>query len=586
MTSVRRSCAVGALAALALLPAEASGQFFDDATTGQFYRVEAAMTVGRTFAEVRIERVAPHAIAPPAPLAPLRLPVPLGALTGQIIELPERQRLYVAGLDARGTARLMEIDLLGRQIREVAPRAGAGPAYAVRMLAAPDAAKLYVAWYASAVTPATDIYDGNSLVWLGDTVEFAPDERAAGFEHQPPYLWTLDGAGRPLLLDTDRDRVVRSFDYRRWLGPHYGVVADAWRDLLLVRLDLGHDRYQVVDVVSGEIGPPLDLEGIRQAQPRLALAGRLLVLIDMERRPPRRARWSETAIALGGGAIYDLRAGGRVDEFQLIVPPNLPAFAVGTHADPTAPGRLWIYVPGDDQRLDFDLPACDFRAPRGDAVRAELVGRWGGAGDPTLYRYRLAVAASSPAAVGALAIRAGRESERTSKPEGWGVDLIDRDRWVRWTNGLGPAADDVAPDSIRGGFVIAADSETRPGIAEYRVQAAIGLPRGCESDDRFLDNSIAGYTIAPERVDTDDPRKLARRLAEIVEQACEIGWAGEGDCPRLIAAAEALESSKADRHAAAQLFRDALAGADLNDSAAAVLSDAAAAVEAALESSS
>ncbi len=267
-----------------------------------------------------------------------------------------------------------------------------------------------------------------------------------------------------------------------------------------------------------------------------------------------------------------------MDDFYLITPPELPAWAVGTLGEPTAPGRLHIYVPGDDERLDLEVPACDRRAPDGEGVAAQLHVRWDSTG---IYQYRLAVAASSPAA-GALAIRAGRESERTSKPDGWGVDLIDRDRWVRWTNGLGPATDDVSPGDERGGFVIAARAQTRPGIVEYRVQAALGLPRGCESERRFLDNGARGHTIGPERVTTDDPRKLARRLAELVERACELGWVSANDCPGLESAAAALESGEGDRAAALGRFRTALSDARTNGPATTLLDDAATAVENAL----
>ncbi len=580
-TQARLAFAPAALAALLILPADSDAQFpFTDAATGQFYRIEPEMTAARTFSEVRIERAAPHALAPPAPVAPLPLPLPLAALTGQIVELPRHQRIYFAGLDSGGAVHLLEVDLVGRLIRKVPPRLGSGPAYAVSALAAPDGSKLYVNWFSSGAMAATDIYDGASLGWLGDTVEFWADERALGFEHEPPYLWALVSDGRPALVHTGSDRVERTFDYQRWLGPAPGAVADAWNDLLLLRLDVGHDRFQVVDVVSGELGPPLDLEGYRQALPRLALDGRFLALIDIERRAPRRGWRNPAAVAVGSGAVYDLRDGGKVDDFFLITPLELPAWAVGTLGDPTAPGRLHIYVPGDDERLELGVPACERRTPVGDAVDADLEARWESTG---IYQYRLAVAASSPAAVGGLAIRAGREAERTSKPDGWGVDLIDGDRWVRWTNGLGPASDDVGPGGERDGFVIAARPDTRPAIVEYRVQAALGLPRGCESEKRFLDNSARGHTIGPERVTTDDPRKLARRLGELVERACELGWVSAPDCTGLVAAAEALGSRESERAAAIERFRAALSEAQANGPAAALLDDALAAVASAVE---
>lgn len=564
---------------------DATAQFASREATGQFYRVAPPPTTQRYFTAVAIERVAPRALAMPAPVEPVQLDVPLRALTGQILELPERQRIYITAADADGSLRLFEIDLLARQARQVTPRPGEGPPYAARVLVAPDASKLYVQWLSPGFAPYTDIYDGQTLLWLGRTSEFQPDERAAGFEHRPPYLWTLDSRDRPVLVDTQRDRVVRRFDYRRRFGPVYAAVADAWRDLILVRLELGRDRYQVVDIVSGETGPPLDLEGYRRAQARLVLGGRVLVLIDMERQAPRpRRTWSETAIATGGGAIYDLRSGRALGEFRLIVPPALPVAAVGTHADPGLPGRLWIHVPGDYQRFDLELPACNRKGPRGDRVAAQVEARWDAPADPLRYGYRVRVSAASDAAVGALAIESGRVTERTAAPDGWGVDLIKRDRWVRWTNGLGPSSDDIAPGTARSGFVIAAKPGTRPGIAAYRIQAATGLARGCESDDRFLKNSARGYIIAPERVESDEPRKLAQRLKRLVERACDIQWIEASECAALLSSAARVESARTNRLEAAQRFLERLSRTTFRDrGAAVVLSDAVSAVIEALE---
>jgi len=578
------SRAVFLLAVLAVTQGNAAAQFRDNSTMGQFYRLEPPLTAQRYFDAVRIERVSPLSIAMPPPVEPVPLRVALSALTGQILELPGRQRIYFTAVNAAGFLSLFEVDLLTREARQVLPQPDVGMPYAVDMLVAPDASKLYVQWFAPGFPPRTDIYDGQTLRWLGRTSEFRPDQRAAGFEHRPPYMWTLDPANRAVLVDTGRDRVARVFDYQRWFGPVYGVIADAWRDLLLVRLEVGHDRYHVVDVVSGEIGPPLDLADNRAAHPRLVLGGRALVLIDMERRPYRRDRsWSETAIATGSGAIYDLRAGPLLGEFRLALPYEFPVSAVGTNADPSVPGRLWVHVPGDDERFDLGRPACDRKSPRGDELTAQIEARWDAASDdPLRYGYSVEVVASSEIAAGALAIEIGRETERTGAPDGWGVDLIKRDRWIRWTNGLGPADEDIAPGTAKVGFVVAGKADTRPGIAEYRIQAAIGLPRGCESDDRFLKNSVKGYTIGPVTVDTAIPRKLAQRLERLVQEACDIGWVEKGDCATLRSAASAVESTDTDRTAAVDRFLQALADASLRNSAVMVLTDAALAVKGAI----
>jgi hypothetical protein len=552
---------------------------------GQYYSVQPPQPGERSFNVVRIERVAPHSLAFPPPVTPLRVPTTLRALTGQVIELPERQRLYFSAFDAAGVLRLFEIDLLGREVREIAPRPGMGVPYGAHLLASPDADKIYVQWFTSGTLPGTDIYDGASLHWLGQTSAFRPDERAVGFQNQEPFLWTLDLGNRPVLVDTQRDRVVRVFDYERLFGPTYGVVSDAWRDLLLVRAEVGHDRYRVVDTVSGELGPALDLDGYRQAQPRFALAGRILVLIDMERQPPSRARsWRETAIATGRGLVYDLRSGERLRDFSLIVPPEFPVSAVGTTPDPGLPGRLWLHVPGDDERMDFSVASCSRKTPAGDRLRASVEIAWTG-DEPRRYTYRVHVSETSDGAAAAFAVRAGRESERTDAPDGWGLDLIDGDRWVRWMNGLGPASENVAVGASRGGFALTAKSGSRPGIGEYRIQAAMGLPRGCESDDRFLDNSLRGFTVVPEPVAPASTAESARRLARLTERSCEIGWIEPGRCDELggLATAAVTVTATEDRAAAVRAFLAALASDVAAGNARVVLGDAARAVLATLE---
>jgi hypothetical protein len=585
VTSSSRPFATSLLAlATCLSPhTDAIAQIGAGAAVGQFYLVEPPSAATRYFDAVRIERVAPHAMVMPAPFEPIRLGPQLQALTGQILEVPDRQRIYFTAVDGGGAIRVFEIDLMRREARQIAPPASSVPPYAARMLTAPDASKLYIQWFRYGSAIDTDIYDGQSLRWIGSTRDFRPDERAAGFEHRAPYMWTLDTANRPVLVDTSRDAVVRVFDYQRVFGPVLGVVGDIWRDLILVRLDAGHDRYHVVDALSGEVGPPLDLDGYRLALPRLVMDGRFLALIDMERRPPGRSRWAETAIATGVGVLYDLRDGRQLEEFRFFAPHELPVSAVGTTADQTIPGRLWIHVPSDDARFDLDLPACGQRTRNGGELDAVIEARWDPSGESHRYAYRARVAPSSQAAAGAIAVRAGRETDRTGVPDGWGVDLIERDRWVRWTNGLGPSTEDVAPGTALAGFVVEAHSDTRPGIAEYRIQAAIGLPRGCESEDRFLENSLGGHTIAPERVDTDDPHELAERLQELVQRACEIGWVEQGSCGSLESAAAAVESASTGRAGAVERFVQELAAARTETNGAVLLRDAAAAVREAIE---
>ncbi len=587
MKRLRKSVAIllGALAFLADSGGDALAQFGGDAAVGQFYSIEPPMSAATTFDAVRIERVAPQGLVAPPPFDLIPIGIPLRALTGQILELPERQRLFFTGVDASGRLRAFEIDLIRREARHVVPPRGSAPPFAARMLATADGSKLYVQWYAGETEPPTNIYDGINLRWLSRTYDFRADERAIGFESPSPYLWTLNLASQPVLVDAQRDLVVNVFDYQRWFGPVPGVIADVWRDVLLVRLDAGHDRFQLVDVVSGEIGPPYDLEGYSHAQPRLVLNGRFLVLVDMERRPARGRSWAETAIALGGGTIHDLRNGGLMDEFRVVVPIDFPVSAVGTTTDPGLPGRLWIHVPGDQQRFDFELPGCRRNVEGKKGLEAFLDSRWNSGSGADFYRYRVRVDASSQLAAGAMAVEAGRETDRTTAPDGWGVDLVKRDQWVRWTNALGPAEEDIEPGMSLSAFVVAAREETRPGIVEYRIQAATGLPRGCESDDRFLKNGVSGYTLGPERVETIDPRKLAQRLEKLVDRACDIGWVGSEDCPSLESAAEAVESARTERTDALDRFLEALLIANLRDEARVVLSDAAAAIREVLEPS-
>ena len=568
--------AARALALLALLPAGANAQFGEGKAVGQFYRVEPPLSVDRSFFGVRVERVAPNSLAMPPPLDVIPVGVPIRALTGQITELPQRGRIYFTILDSAGALRLIELDLIRREARVVSPPAGAPMPYAAQLLVTSSGSKLYVQWFGPGYIPETYIYDGFSLALLGRTSQFLPDERAAGFEARDPYLWTLDFSNRPVLVDAQRDRVETAFDYQRWFGQVRAVVSDAWRDVLLYRLDVGRDRYQLVDVRSGEVGPPLDLEGYGSVQPRLAQSGRLLVLIDMERRPLRNAtRYAETAIALGGGTIYDLRARRRAGEFRLVVPYDLPVSALGTTDDPGLPGRLWVHASGDAQRIDFDMPGCARGTGGGDRLDARLEASWDASEDPGLYRYGVRVADDSEGAVGALAIEAGRLTDRSGAPEGWGMDLIKRESWIRWTNALGPADEDVAPGEAKGGFVISAERDTRPGIAEYRIQAAIGLPRGCESDSRFLKNSLRGYTIAPERVDTIDPRKRAQRLERLVRKACEISWVDPAGCEALRPLAREIVESRSGRAANLERFLDAVASIRMETTASTVLRDAA-----------
>ena len=126
---------------------------------------------------------------------------------------------------------------------------------AVALLAPAHSNKLYIQWWGPGALMETDVYDGETLTWLGTTLDFRPDERALGFEHHSPYAWTIGPGDRLALIDTRSDRLVRYLDTERWLGGLQGVVADTWGDLILFRIAAGGDRYQVVDVVSGEAGP-------------------------------------------------------------------------------------------------------------------------------------------------------------------------------------------------------------------------------------------------------------------------------------------------------------------------------------------
>lgn len=563
-----------AIAAPLLTAATASAQF-DDRTVGQYYRIELPRPTQRNSSfGVRVERLAPGSLAMPAPLDVISVPVPIRALNGRITELPRRGRIYFTVYDAAGAARLLELDLIHRESRLIGEPPGSPPAYDVELLVSSRPAKIYVRWIGPGQPQETQVYDGETLRWLEWTAEFEPNERAAGFEAREPFLWTLDPFGNPVLVDAQRDRVEARFDHRRWLGDIHAAVADAWRDVLLYRIDAGHDRYQLIDVRSGEIGPPLDLEGYGQVQPRLAFAGRVLVNLDIERRPLRSARrLARTAIALGTGQLYDLRDGTSFGGFRVVVPPDLPVASLGTTDDPALPGRLWVHTPIDDERIDLDLPDCRRGVDGGDEVAARLDVAWG-RDDPGFYRYRLRTAEASRSAIGALAIRAGRATDQSGAPEGWGMDLIDRERWLRWTNALGPAEENIAPGEELDGFVIAAERDTRPGIVEYRVQAALGLSRGCESDRRFLENSWPGYTIAPESVDPDDAGELAERLGRLVERACEIDWIDAASCPELGRLAESLADRPPAWGPELSSFREALAAARTRREAEIVLADA------------
>jgi hypothetical protein len=283
-------------------------------------------------------------------------------------------------------------------------------------------------------------------------------------------------------------------------------------------------------------------------------------------------------MASGTGGIYDLPASDRSADFRLAVPFDLPVAALGVTADPTAPGRVWVHTPRDEQRFDFDLPACSRQAPPGDRVNARLEVRGDSADDPRAYFYRLSVDPQSASAAGALAIEAARSTDRTGKPDGWGVDLIARDHWVRWMNALGPASENVPPGGARDGFVIKGRDGTRPGIVEYRIQGATRLPRGCESDDHFLENSVTGHTVAPEPVETRQTGELARRLLDLLQRTCDIGWAAPTACDDLRESALTVQREARDPTAAVDRFLRVLRESDVEPVASLVLGDAARAV--------
>lgn len=577
--------ALGLCAALAATTILSGGravaaQLDAGAVTGAYYRVRPTLSASRTFNSVEVDRLAPASLAAPPPVGPVSLNVPLLALTGQIFELPERLRIYFVGIDRVGAVRLFELDFFSREVSLVLPPSNRAAPTAVTMQASPDLNKFYVQWWSPGAFLETDIYDSESLNWLGSTLNFRPDERAWGFEHAAPYMWTLGAADELQLVDTQTDGIAVVVDPQHWLGPVQAVAADAWRDLVLFRVAASGDRYLVVDIGSGEVGPSLDLPNFGRHVARLEFGGRLLVLLSYERGPPSLYSRRRTPVATGDGVIYDLRQGLRRDEFHLVVPPDFPVAAVGTSADNVAPGRLWVFANGDDQRFDLDIAECRGPVPGGGDIEARIDVSW----NPTearRYGYTVRVAAASEAAAGAVAVESDRGVENAFAPPGWGIDLIQRERWVRWTNGLGPADEDVAPGASAGRFDLLAQPETRPRIAEYRIQAAVGQPRGCESDEVFLKNAISGYTIAPERVTTDDPKRLALRLERLVDRACVIGWIEQPDCePLLDAAKEAVR--RKDRSPALDQFYAGLDASALSGSIAFMLSDAAAAVQATL----
>lgn len=552
---------------------------FGPAAVGSYYTVEPADPAEPLIQELRVERTAPPVLAVPGPVSPIAIRAGLRTLTGQILELPDLQRLYVVGLDAGGRARLIELDLTAQQSREVPPPPGAAPALAVRALVAPDGSKLYVQWLTGIPRPETDIYDGNFLSWLGSTRDFPVADRAARFESRAPYLWTFDYDGSLLQIDTGRDRVVRAFDPRT-LGNGAAEVPDAWRDFALVRLDAGHDRYRVVDVGSGEVGPPLDLDGYRHAIGRLALAARFMALAEVERAGIDRYLGRELYTATGSGTIYDLRGAGPVTDFHLVLAVNLPERGLAVESDPSVAGRLWIYGPGDRQHFDLGVPACDGKPPTGKGVRPEVRVTWR-PDDPHRYAYALALSPGDTTSAWALALQIGEAADSALPPTGWGVDRLDKG-WIRWTNGLGPADQNVAPGDSLAGFQVRARDRARPGFVNYRVQAATGLPRGCESDESFVKNSAAGRAIGPERIPSD-ARGRAKRLVEMVDAACELGRAPASACATLRDAAQSVATAR-DRAAPLDRMETALKGAVIPDSVVArILADATASVREALK---
>ena len=525
---------------LLALPGSASAQLDLTPARGAYYTLEPELTADRFFSSVEVQRVAPGFLAPPAPAAPVETGVQLRGLTGQIFELPEQGRLYFPAVDSRGGIRLFELDLFGRLVREVRPPLARVTPAAVTLLAAQRPDKLYVRWWGPGAVPETEIYNGVTLTWLGTVVDFSPDPRVWGFEHRSPFLWAMGRGEDVVLVDAARDAVVRSIEPARWMPDGSAAVADAWRDLVLLRIGTGA-RYQVVDIVSGEIGPPLQLPYRERAVARLLFAGRLMILLATEPGPLTRYSPFRLSIATGAGTIFDLRTGHELESFNLVVPPELPSYALGTDEDPTVPGRLWVHALGDRQRFAFEqLPSCR-RPPNGKELETAVSVSWD---DRRAYYYSVSVQDGSPQAAGAFALEAGRATTRIQSPPGWGSDRLKGDRWVRWTNGLGPPSENVGAGSSMSGFALVADEETLPNIVAYRVQGAIGLPRGCESDDDFLDNGVAGYTVGPERVDPDDTKELARRLERLVTRACELERLSENACDPLRSLARRVESER------------------------------------------
>lgn len=542
---------------------------------GTFYRLEEPDPFVRSLAAVRIERFAPPALAPPGPIEPIGLPRALRSLTDLVLELPDRQVLFFAGVDGRGFTRLVEIDLIRREAREVVPSQYAGAPYAVRARIAPDGSKLYVQWLGpGGLEPHTDIYDGALLSWIGRTAEFQADLRALEFEHRPPYLWTFDYRDRLVLVDTDRDRVVRTVDPRAPLGSVQGEVVDAWRDLLLVRESI--DRYRVVDVGSGEVGPTRAVTAGPRDLARLVGGGRFLIHLEVDRRVTRHYPGRPTATVTGNGSIHDIRSGDPVGEFHLALAPDVPHWALGTEPDPTTGSRLWVYGPGDRQRFELKVPPCDGRAPPRAEVRPVVDASWNA--ERSRYRYSLTLDGSDRG--WAFALEAGLAVQSARRPDGWGTDRIDGDRWIRWTNGLGPPDENIGPAPKV--FVVEAKPETRPGLVEARVQAEIGLARGCERGDRFLENSTRAWTIGPERVPREAD-ELAGRLQTLTGQVCDLDWLDGTVCTALRDAADAARRALNDGRAAEAMatleaFQSALEGAGGPTSVIRLLEDAAAAV--------
>lgn len=523
-------------------------------TIGRYYRFGAPDAFERTITAVRVERFAPHTLAGPAPIAPVPLPVRLQAFTEPVIELPEAGRAFVAATDTRGVARFLEIDLVRRQAREVEPSRFAGPGPALRALVAPDGSKVYVQWLGPRIDPPTDIYDGALLRWLDRTVEFRADLRALEYEHRRPWLWTFDPQDRLVLVDTRTDRIVRRIDPALQIGDERAVVVDAWRDLLLVRQAGTPARFRVLDSVSGEIGPPLEVAEEGPGIGRLTGNGRFLAWLRVDRRIPRRFSGPPLHTVTGDGALYDLRAQEAAAGFHLALPPGVPARALGTEPDPLVPGRLRVYGPGDRQDFDLGVPRCDDAGADGEPIRASVSMVREREGSGTRYAYRLSVSPESPSGAGAFAVQVGGAA-RGRRATGWGLDRLEEGSWVRWLNGLGPDTEDVPPGGSAH-FHLEAEPGTYPGTVRYRVRPAPLPPRGCEREDRFLERGLAGWTIGPERLPEAAARRI-ERLADLVERACRLNWIEPEHCDPLTAAAEAI-ARDGDRAAAVTAFSGAV----------------------------